>query len=234
MNIPLEIVEQTGSTSDELKARAEADGPEVALMARRQTGGRGRLGRSWSSMPGNLHMSVLLRPRPVLSPVVFPGHWSLLAAVAVIGALEPFVPAGLLRLKWPNDVMAPDGKVAGILIEAGGAPRPWLVLGVGINLQSAPRVPGRATACVGPGAPALEEVARAVLTEIATWRARYRQDGFEPVRTAWLARGPEAGAPLMAAAGSGAFEGIGADGALWLRSEGRRMVVSSGEVSPLS
>ena len=226
--IPLEIVETIGSTSDALKQRAEQGSEEIALLARTQTGGRGRLGRGWVSPPGNVYLSVLLRP----GPLRWPGHWSLLAAVAVAETLEAVAPGAPIALKWPNDLLLSGGKLAGVLTEAGVGQTPWLVIGIGVNLEVAPEGIGRATAALGRGE--AETVASRILDRLQAWRYRYGAEGFAPVRTAWLRRGPENGVALAVRCGSemliGKFAGIAESGALLLATPSGTVPVVAGEV----
>jgi len=216
----LERVGEIGSTSDALKARAaDAAGGEVALLARRQTGGHGRLGRSWQSVEGNLHLSVLLRP----ATLRWPGHWSILAAVALAEAVRFYLrDPVVMRLKWPNDLLLNGGKLAGILLEAGLAQSPWLVIGFGVNLAGAPPHLGRSTACLadmGPP-PAPETFAAGLLDTLQGWRERYGHEGFAPVQAAWTAMAHAPGELITADCGGrrvrGAFRGLGPDGALLL------------------
>jgi BirA family transcriptional regulator, biotin operon repressor / biotin---[acetyl-CoA-carboxylase] ligase len=124
------VVPSTGSTNADLLA---AGGPEgQVLVAEEQTAGRGRMGRSWVSQPGAaLTFSVLLRPDSV--PPERRGWLTLLAGVAVAQSVRAVsdLPA---TLKWPNDVLLHDGKLAGILAEqaADGA----VVIGMGINVAT--------------------------------------------------------------------------------------------------
>src|ERR1700756_4748769 len=114
----LDVVASTGSTNVDLLARAVADPalPEgQVLVAEEQTAGRGRLGRSWSSVPGaSLTFSVLLRPATV--PPARRGWLPLLAGVAVVSAVRAVAGVDAV-LKWPNDILAGDRKLAGILTE---------------------------------------------------------------------------------------------------------------------
>jgi BirA family transcriptional regulator, biotin operon repressor / biotin---[acetyl-CoA-carboxylase] ligase len=123
------VVEETGSTNADLLAEARSGAAEgLVLVAEAQTAGRGRMGRRWISPPRRaLTFSVLLRPAV---PAGLLGWLPLLAGVAVASALERT--AGVdARLKWPNDVLADDAKIAGILAERwGGA----VVVGTGINV----------------------------------------------------------------------------------------------------
>lgn len=220
------------STSDlllHLAARGEPGG--LAVLAHRQTAGRGRDGRPWRSEPGNLHLSLLLR---TAGPMREAPQWGLLAAVALHDALAQWVPAPVaLALKWPNDVMLDGAKLAGILCEsaADAAGRlEWLVIGLGANLSHAPSVPGRPTACL-PLAPRAEAVAAAVLERFAYWQSRQLAEGFAAIRTAWMARGPAQDAPLILRGGMvGDYRGLGDNGSLLLAANGVVQAVLSGEV----
>ena len=231
----LEQVGEIGSTSEALKERAVAGAEgEVALLARCQTDGRGRLGRSWRSVEGNLYLSVLLRP-PALR---WPGHWSILAAVALADAVRPYVSgAHRLRLKWPNDLMLNEGKLAGILLEAGFAARPWLVIGFGVNLAGAPVGLGRPTACIADIAPAPspEQFANRLLGSLQGWRERYGREGFAPVQAAWLAIAHKPGEAIVAGVGEsrlqGGFIGLRPDGALLLDTVNGEVAIAAGELS---
>lgn len=230
----LTIVDSIPSTSDTLKARADHGAPEQALMARRQTAGHGRLGRPWHSVDGNLYLSVLLRP----TPPIMPGHWSLLAAVVVHEIAAAGIPhPARLRLKWPNDVLLSGAKVAGLLLDAGAdhTGRPWLVIGIGVNLAAAPPGLDRPVASLAEAAPPIpaERFARSVLDRLEYWRTRYQQAGFPPVRDAWLFAGPDHGTPITvqhpAGTLTGAYAGLRDDGALLLAGPTDTVAITSGE-----
>jgi BirA family biotin operon repressor/biotin-[acetyl-CoA-carboxylase] ligase len=121
---------RTGSTNADLLSHALAGGPEgEVLVAELQTAGRGRLGRAWVSPAGaGLTFSVLLRPRGV--PQSAWGWLPLLAGVAAARAVREV--AGVsATLKWPNDVLAGERKLAGILAENR---EQAVVLGLGLNV----------------------------------------------------------------------------------------------------
>ena len=126
----VDVVQRTGSTNADLLARGGPEGQ--VLVAEEQTAGRGRMGRSWVSQPGaSLTFSVLLRP--VTVPPARRGWLPLLTGVAVATAVRSVavVPA---NLKWPNDVLVADRKLAGILAEQSGE---TVVIGVGVNVATA-------------------------------------------------------------------------------------------------
>ena len=219
------------STQTLCRQLAEAGEPDgLAILARRQTEGRGTHGRPWESPAGNLFLSVLLRPGNAARQA---GLWGMVAALAILDSLAPLV-AGL-RLKWPNDVLCQEAKIAGVLTEAAASEDrlDWVVLGLGVNLATAPDVPGRLTACVGERAPDPEVFAHAVLAQIDVWRQRVLLEGFAAVRAAWLSHGPAQGAHVTlrhdGRTVGGAFSGLSDEGALLLATGGRITAFAAGE-----
>lgn len=237
----LEVHEALPSTSDLVAARAAAGEPAgLAVLARRQTAGRGTQGRAWKSVTGNLHLTVLLRPRGMVREAP---QWGLLAGVALAETIAPLLPdARVLSLKWPNDVLLRGRKLAGILAEAAADPKggiAWLSLGIGVNLAEAPRVADRETASLaGEGLvpPAPTAFAIQLLERLDQWCERRRARGFGAVRSAWLRWGPPPDAPIRVSAPGGGmmagrFAGLAEDGSLLLTEEGRVQRLSAGEVT---
>ncbi len=134
----LEVVGEVASTNDAVMAAGRTGAAEgLAVLADRQTAGRGRLGRRWASPAGvGLYTSILLRPALPASdaPLV-----TLAAALAVAEAIQEA--SGLIaQLKWPNDVLVDGRKVAGILTEMASV-EAWvshIVVGIGINVNHGP------------------------------------------------------------------------------------------------
>jgi BirA family biotin operon repressor/biotin-[acetyl-CoA-carboxylase] ligase len=220
---------ETGSSSDWLRANASqfADGQWV--RAERQTGGRGRLGRSWEMPEGNLAMSGLIRLQPGEGPAAELGFVAALALHEVVAAQ---VEATRLQLKWPNDLLLDGAKLSGILLEQEGS---LLVLGIGVNVAAAPALPGRATVSLRDAGAEVEAaaLAEALATAIARWRATWRETGFGPIRAAWLARAHPLGTRLRLQGEvplEGAFAGLAEDGALLLDGADGRHVVHAGDV----
>ena len=182
----VEVVARTGSTNADLLGRGGPEGQ--VLVAEEQTAGRGRMGRSWVSQPGaSLTFSVLLRP--VFVPAARRGWLPLLAGVAVATAVRA-VAAVAATLKWPNDVLIDDRKLAGILAEQSGDA---VVIGIGLNVAT-PR-DALPTSPVGPQATSLlaegVKVARdvllvAVLRNLERWYRAFREDP-DPARIGLLA-----------------------------------------------
>ena len=183
----IEVVPSTGSTNADLLARALRGEPEgVVLAAEVQTAGRGRMGRTWVSPPyAALTFSLLLNPAV---PPARRGWLPLLTGVAVAAAVTE-VTGVQARLKWPNDVLAGEAKLAGILAEAAGDA---VVVGIGLNVSTEPaELPGPrpaalpATSLRAAGATALnrEELLLAILARFERWYQAWRQAGGDPDRS---------------------------------------------------
>jgi BirA family biotin operon repressor/biotin-[acetyl-CoA-carboxylase] ligase len=174
----LEVADETGSTNSDLLARAAAgeDIGGVVLIAEHQTAGRGRMGRTWSaSARAQITLSVGVRPGQV--PIEHWGWLPLAAGVAVVDtvAAEGGVRAGL---KWPNDVMCADRKLAGILAEVTN-PNTFVVIGIGLNVTLSAEEAGDPAATslldLGVVAPNRDRLLRRLLFELGNrvdhWRA---------------------------------------------------------------
>ncbi len=237
----LEHVTSLPSTSDACVERAREGTPDgLAILADSQTAGRGSRGRAWACPPGNLYLSLLLRPRNEAEEAGA-GQWALLAGVAFIEALSRFsaAPQSLL-LKWPNDVLQGGAKLGGILVDASmvaGGGTEWLVIGVGANLASAPVIEGRRIAALtasGGIPPSPVAVAEAFLARTAAWRTVLAGAGFAPVRDAWLNRAYPRGTPITIKDAlrirTGEFAGLSPSGELLLSAGGTVHMISTGDV----
>jgi BirA family biotin operon repressor/biotin-[acetyl-CoA-carboxylase] ligase len=237
----LERVASLPSTSDACVERARGGASDgLAILADSQTAGRGSRGRAWACPPGNLYLSLLLRPRNGAEEAGA-GQWALLAGVAFIEALSRFsaAPQSLL-LKWPNDVLQDGAKLGGILVDAGmmaGGGTEWLVIGVGANLASAPVIEGRRIAALtaqGGVPPSPAAVAAVFLARVAAWRAVLAKAGFAPLRDAWLHRAHPRGTPITIKDAvrirTGDFAGLSPLGELLLSAGGTIHTISTGDV----
>lgn len=173
---------ETGSTNDDARALARAGAPEgTVVLAARQTAGRGRLGRSWSSPEGGAYLSAVLRP--AVSPAEA-ATLALATGIAVARALESFGAAPLL--KWPNDVLLGQGKAAGILLEmAAETDRvEWIVVGIGMNVVRPGGLRHERAAYLSDQAASATPaaVAARVLEELACVYALWLADGFAGLR----------------------------------------------------
>jgi BirA family biotin operon repressor/biotin-[acetyl-CoA-carboxylase] ligase len=234
--------ETIGSTNDEAKRLARAGEPEgLVIRADQQTAGRGRRGRAWFSPPGNLYASMLLRPRCRAADAAQLGF---VAALGLTDAIAEHAPTVAVRCKWPNDLLANGKKIGGILLEtemvSGDVPE-FVVLGMGLNLASSPReTPYPATSLTEEGAPEITPplLARCFIRHFARWLASWREQGFVPIRAAWLSRAAGLGEAIQVrlerATLDGRFLDLEADGALLLGTPGGERRIAAGEVFPVA
>lgn len=216
MRFTIHRYESAASTNDLAIRMAEQGAPEgTVIIAREQTAGRGRRGRSWLSPSGGLYLSAILRP-----DLPFEQLWQM-AFVASVAAAEAVGDVSGLpaRIKWPNDVLINGRKVCGILVEAQPAclrrasrqlkqipdagyrmPEPQsaicnpksVIVGVGINVnvpEFPPEIAQEATSiAIELGHPiALEDVEKSLLALLDARYAQYLAEGFAPAFDAWKA-----------------------------------------------
>ncbi|MEA4837830.1 MAG: biotin--[acetyl-CoA-carboxylase] ligase [Rhodospirillaceae bacterium] len=221
------------STNDEAKRLAgEGAAPYTVICAQEQTGGRGRLDRRWISPPGNLYCSILLDGGPDAARAP---QLSFVAALAVAETLTELAPRAHVGLKWPNDILCNGAKICGMLLERAGS---LIVLGVGVNIASAPApalYPAICLSRLGSDAESLDVLA-GLCERLEYWVERWRSLGFAPVRDAWVARAIGVGGPIgvRLADGSvmeGIFYGLDEEGGLLLDTrDGFRRRVLAGDV----
>src|SRR5690242_6177691 len=240
----IEVVESTGSTNADLLARAQQGEPEgTVLAAEEQRAGRGRMGRAWTAPPrAALTFSLLLKPAV---PPARRGWLPLLTGVAVAGAVTKAtgVETGL---KWPNDLLAADAKLAGILAEAAGDA---VVVGIGLNVSTEPAefpsprpgaLPATSLAAAGATAPDREDILLAILEGFERWYRAWQQAGGDPDRSglrpeytrlsATIGRTVRAELPGGQAL-SGPAVGVDSDGRLLvLLASGSEVAVAAGDV----
>lgn len=236
----VERLASTVSTNIDVFDKARSGDPgRVWVVADRQTGGRARRGRDWTSEPGNLYASALLidpcEPRH-LPELPFVVAISVRRAVAeAMGERGPAV-----GLKWPNDLMIRGRKLAGILLETTRTPegRSAVAVGIGVNCKHFPvGTETPATSLLTEGADVFPEHVFDRLTVAFDEFLRLWDGGrgFEAVRAEWLGHAVGIGGPvrvrLVQGEDHGIFEAIDAAGHLVLRREdGTRRLVSAGDV----
>ncbi|MBA3942654.1 MAG: biotin--[acetyl-CoA-carboxylase] ligase [Sphingopyxis sp.] len=229
---PIERIAQTGSTNADLLARL-AGGEHVGeghwLVADRQSAGRGRLGRAWGDGLGNFMGSTVVH---LTTGDPSPATLALVAGVALAKAVKALAPDVGATLKWPNDLLIDGAKCAGILMERTGNS---VVVGIGVNLVSAPELPDRATVSLADKGATVDRdrfaEALAIAMVDALWA--WRQEGIESIVRAWLPDGHAVGTLLRVSEQGidGTFDGLAPDGALRLRvAGGETMLVHAGDV----
>ncbi|MEO1107757.1 MAG: biotin--[acetyl-CoA-carboxylase] ligase [Pseudomonadota bacterium] len=238
----LHVVKEVDSTLNEAARLApQAQGP-VWIMAHHQTAARGRRGRAWTHPKGNLAATLLMRPSGD------PEQAALRSFVAALALFDACVAvtgrAAGLALKWPNDVLLNGGKLAGILLESTGQGRDvsHLAIGIGVNLMDAPGADMVESGAVRPVSLLSETGAQVspedFLTELAAAFARFEAQfvtyGFEPIRSAWLARAARLGEVITARTATsetvGTFETVDAGGNLVLNTAKGRISIPAADV----
>jgi BirA family biotin operon repressor/biotin-[acetyl-CoA-carboxylase] ligase len=219
-------------------ARAGERGP-LWVTAARQSAGRGRRGRTWTSEQGNLFASLLLtEPSP-------PEHWpelAFVAALAIHDAVAEVAPAvkPQLAIKWPNDLLLKGEKFSGILIEGEG--EATVVVGIGVNCTSHPsgtEFPATDLAAAGAdvAAPALFAALSAKMNgRVAQWN---QGEHFATIRTDWLSRAAGRGEVVRVRLAdrevAGIFETIDEQGRLVVQTpDGNREPLAAGDVVELA
>ncbi len=236
---PIEAYDEIDSTNAEARRRAEAgEGGPVWITAARQTAGRGRRGRAWSTEIGNL-AATLLTTTDV--PAAEAAQLSFVAALAACDLADTCLGAGAARLKWPNDVLVFGKKAVGILVESGSRPdgRLWLAVGIGVNLAHAPSDTARAATSfaehMGGPPPKAADAVEVLADRFEVWRRLWSTEGFAPIASAWTARalglGERCEARLPNRTLLGVAEGMDQDGALRLRlDDGALERITAGDV----
>lgn len=125
-------IEQTQSTNDEIKKYCTERGQKIVLRTNRQTAGRGRRGRQWICMEGNLFFSMALE-----FDVLRAGDLVIMSSLSLLQTIADFNPDAQLQIKWPNDVLLYEAKVSGILLEK--AQENYMIIGIGVNIVAAPQ-----------------------------------------------------------------------------------------------
>jgi BirA family transcriptional regulator, biotin operon repressor / biotin---[acetyl-CoA-carboxylase] ligase len=237
----LEVVAEIGSTNAALVAAAVADEPEGAvLVAEHQVAGRGRLDRVWTSPPrAGLTVSFLLRPDV---PAARRGWLPLLTGVALAEAVGE-VTGVRASLKWPNDLLALDGrKLAGILAEGSGTA---VVVGVGLNVSTtATELPdtgtslSRVTGATVDRAPVLLAFLRAVERRYRTWTAALGDPVSSGLARDYLAWSSTVGSDVVVSLPDGSTlegraEAVDWDGRLVVTTPEGQVELASGDVRHL-
>ncbi len=235
----IDLLEQCDSSNARLLARAEAGaGSGSVIVAREQTAGRGRRGRAWlSAAEDSLTFSLLWR----FSAGTSLSGLSLAVGLALARALEQM---GLthLSLKWPNDLLLGEAKLAGVLIEVVPGQLPAAVIGVGLNLRLPQAMPEdlrlRSAALEGQlqPLPSASRLLAKLLVELHALLEEFQAGGFSRLRDEWLEHHAYEQRPVQLSSDhaepqSGICRGVDGDGALLLETSTGLQRIISGEIS---
>lgn len=217
------------------RARSGERGP-LWIVTALQTGGRGRRGREWAGGQGNFAGSLLVTMDTAPATAATLGF---VAGLALDEALRLCAPGADIALKWPNDVLCGNAKLAGILLEAERAADSLaVVIGIGVNLASAPEgLPYPATCLAARGFIVHPERMLSALSDawISFERLWNGGRGMPQIRDLWLGKAAGRGQPVSVTIGdrviAGNFETLDDSGRLILRAADQSEVaIAAGEV----
>ena len=238
-SLPVFVYDSIGSTNDQAKKLLAENPAPFVVLAEHQASGRGRRGRAWSSpFAQNLYLSFVW---PVAQGMAQVDGLSLVVGLAVVRAIERVIQCDA-KLKWPNDVLINDHKVAGILLELVGDPADLcsVIIGIGVNLNMMgdhPSIEQQWTSLFKETGQQIDRTAFAqvVLEELQAYLDRQRVEGFSSLKDEWLSVHGWQGryAKLSSVAGDveGRIIGIGDKGELCLRVDGQERLFIGGELS---
>ena len=246
--VDVEVLDTIDSTNSELMRRASAGAPGgLCLATELQTAGRGRRGRHWQSALGaSLTFSLLWRFDKGAAQL---GGLSLVVGLAVLRALHDIGlrDPGAVGLKWPNDIVAGDAKLAGVLIESQGdmlGPT-TVVIGIGVNVnmsdnfkmsinQAATDV--NALCVLGERPPSRNRLLAHMLQQLVRALDEFQLTGFSGIKSVWQKHHVLQGRPVHVLFGDGGsldatVKDVADDGALIVTINGKELHVTAGEVS---
>ena len=233
MTTPIQIlhyntIDSTNSEARRLYEQGER-GP-IWIVADEQKAGRGRMGRTWHSEPGNLYSTLLF---PCAAPPTKLAQVSFVAALAVHDVATTFIKNTSIALKWPNDCLIDGAKFCGILSEVIAPTQ--IALGIGMNIAHAPRdTPYAATHLKGATVKAAHEVLSASLQN---WTKIWNNgQDFETIKFAWESKALNLGRTVSVDTGrairQGLFKGLDDDGAMILiAADGIQFTIHAGDIS---
>lgn len=234
-----DVLDSTNAEAQRLAGGGASHG--AVIWAKRQTAGRGRMGREWVSADGNLFVTVLVSPTTSLDQCA---QLSFVAALAVADTIEAIVPdASQVRCKWPNDVLVSGKKIAGVLLESFTtkelvSQRQWVAVGVGINVDNYPEHVLFPATCLREAGVELISAKIVLSRFVHNFIHRYDQweeRGFAAIEKDWSKRAYQINQPVEVIVGddrlSGTFVGIDKDGHLLLRGAKKKVQsIAAGDV----
>lgn len=232
----IKVLSETTSTMDEARTAVEQGKPVGhVVVAETQTSGRGTHGRVWASPPGtDLYFSIALRPELPLASL---GTLTLAVGLAISDAVDAVLGAGASRVKWVNDVLVGDKKIAGILVESRstGDAIDLVVVGVGLNVNREAFEDELASRATSLFLEKGEKVARAdvladVLARVERAVDELERQGPLPVITALASRLAYVGEEVVAESVRGTVRGLTERGGLLLLTKDGDQEILAGHV----
>lgn len=231
--VMLDVTDSSRAHAERLARNGADEGTLVWTKAQQE--GIGRSGNYWMSGNRNLHCAIVLRPKDSFETCCQCGLIATIcAAMAIARQAEPL---GVFRYRWPNDITLNQGKLVGITLsgEISNSAVDWMVVALNVNVYDHPQGKGfEAASMRSEGFQSFDrvQVLEAYTREFLSWLNRWSEEGFEPVRKAWLFKGHQkndlVNVKLGDACISGVFKNIDSQGAITLETK------STTETIPLS
>lgn len=188
MKYELLIFDELDSTNSEaLRLAYQNVDSNYVILAKTQTNGRGQKSRNWQSLPGNLQVSLLIKPDKNFA--LFP-QLSFVTALAVRDSISSCDTKDVsIKLKWPNDILVNSKKISGILLESVKVKHTdYLVIGIGINIMHKPANINQVTSFAHEGFKLFtaQELLNILINNFSKYYQIWDNDGFDPIRKSWL------------------------------------------------
>lgn len=235
------ILDEVDSTNSEAKriAAAEKSPSSLVVWSHSQTEGRGRHGRKWESLQGNLFISIML---PRTGMLKYMAQLSFVASLSVSNAISYLAEKYNISLdiehKWPNDVLVNKKKISGILIESGGLNNEYIVVGIGVNVKEFPSFLSKTTTSLKDNGLYFTEPHEVLCCVMTFFEKHYREwlvNDFLKIRDEWIKKASQLNDIITVATShsriSGKFVDIDFSGAIRLQvASGEILSVHAGEV----
>jgi len=229
--------EEVYSTNDMARYLAqEGEDAPFWVISKKQTNGRGRRGRVWSSLSGNLFATYVIKLDDVskLSPL-----YSFIIAIALKNCIEKYIPNKQTLLKWPNDILVEGKKISGILLESWiDKPNAFIAIGVGVNLLQSPDIEDKETTSIKDYSkpPEPKYLLSQLDAEFNILHEIYINEGFDPIKKMWEENAFGFGKPVTIKSHNenffGIFNGINEAGELILIDEAQNIkFIQAGDVN---
>jgi len=232
------VFEEIDSTNNEAKRLIQSGALDrLVIWSKQQTNGRGRYGRHWNSVEGNLYMSILL---PVQCSLAKAAQLSFVMGLCVHDVISFLAKKQKLKLdiklKWPNDILVSGEKISGILLES--LPEEdsgWIVIGLGMNVEQSPDVEN-ATSLKALGIKTnVGQILGMVMNKFDYYHNLWSIYGFSKIRQMWIKKAYKLGDVVTITdiknRISGIFETIDKDGAMKIKlASGEKYTMSTGEI----
>lgn len=225
-------MDEVGSTNDEVKKLSEnVIGEKIVISARNQTNGRGRRGRDWISLEGNLFLSLGFEcDFKDLGAMVF------VSSLSLWQTIQDLNPLLNVKLKWPNDILVNDKKICGMLLEKGEGH--YLIVGIGVNIKAAPLLVSTIYPCTSLRDAGVEverlEFLRSFIVNFDNYLNMWKMKGFAPIREAWVSRVKGLNDEIIVHMENddleGIFRGVDEHGSLLLETVGGIQKIHAGDV----